>query len=275
MNNKKTFTLLITLGIVGSAILSACQSAANQATPVPQTTETAGTAATASVQAGEGPAKVVSQFLTAIKQESSGQQSLIFLSQAMQADVESRNLLLDVVGIQEVYPSFDVKPAEISPDGQHAMVEAILNFADPIQRNFALIQENGAWRINTIIAYAVPPVNVSQEDVAAAETILSFTQDLQNNDSSSAWNLLTPNAQEPLTEADIEADAKGAKQIAATTIDLIIADQNRLVYAVTYWVAPDPANPSDWVQGSNLRWFEMVPVEGQWLINEIADTPIE
>ncbi|MEJ2709023.1 MAG: hypothetical protein P8074_15530 [Anaerolineales bacterium] len=275
MKNKKTFTLLITLGIVGSAILSACQGAANQTTPVPQTTETVGTAASAGVQAGEDPAQVVSQFLTTLKQETSDQQSLIFLSQAMQADVESRNLLLDVVGIQEVYPSFDVKPAEISPDGQHAMVEAILNFADPIQRNFALIQENGAWRINTIIAYAVPPASVSQEDVAAAETIISFTQDLQNNDSSSAWSLLTPNAQEPLTEADIEADAKGAKQITATTIDLVVADQNRLVYAVTFWVTPDPANPSDWVKGSNLRWFEMAPVDGNWLINEIADTPIE
>jgi hypothetical protein len=273
MKNKKTFTLLITLGIVGSAILSACQSAAKQSTAVPQTTETAGIPA--GVQAGEDPAQVVSQFLTTLKQESSGQQSLIFLSQAMQADVESRNLLLDVVGIQEVYPSFDVAPAETSPDGQHAMVEATLNFADPIQRNFALIKENGAWRINTVIAYAVPPASVSQEDVAAAEAILSFTQDLQNNDSSSAWNLLTPNAQEPLTEADIEADAKGAKQITATTINLVVADQNRLVYAVTFWVTPDPANPSDWVKGSNLRWFEMAPVDGNWLINEIADTPIE
>ncbi len=267
---KNSFTLLVAI-LASVLLLGACQAKPTQGTISPEP----GSQLTPKPLASQNdPTAIVSDFLASLKQDHSGNQSTIYLSQAMKADVANGHLLPTVVGIQDTYRSFGVSEALLDPSGKRAEVKATLNYVSPIRRDFLLVKEDGQWKINTIIAYAVPPMSVPENALPAANVILRYVDDLQAQDAHAAWSLLAPDAQTPFTEADIAQEATDIQQITATSMSLVEVNPARMVFEVTFWVTPSPNTTGDWKAGSNMRWFELKPTSEGWLIDTIANEPI-
>jgi hypothetical protein len=225
--------------------------------------------------APDDPAQVVSDFLAALQQAPSGMSSLPFLSQSLRADVESGQALTTTLGIEGTYQSFGILSTQIETDGRRALVEVGLNYVSPIQRAFALIREDSAWRIDTIIVYAVPPLSVSPALQDADLVILDYVQALQEKQPAIAWELLAPGAQAQTSEAQIGQLAQTLQYVSATSLNLTQAAQDRLVYAVQLWVTPASDQASEWTGGRNLRWFALVRTPEGWRIAQISNSPIE
>jgi hypothetical protein len=216
------------------------------------------------------PNKVVTDFLNSYKSDETGNSSLKFLSSTLQADIQSGDLLPDLIGIQNTYLSFGIGSV-IPVDGTEiVIVKAGLNLVSPIDRYFALIKENGEWKINTFILHSVPAMSPQTEYLAADQVILAYFQAIQNNDSAAGWNLLTPETQKTLTQPDLEKDAAGLQTIQPIKITIDQSQLDRLTYTVNLWIniAKDPV--MGWVEGKNTRSFVMSKIDQIWRIDQIV-----
>jgi hypothetical protein len=274
MRAHKLFNLSLGLMLAGGLFLTACGGTTAQSTapPTPQPT-TAVTPATEPAPLND-PAQLVRDFLASLQDDPSGKSSLPYLSQALQADVQSGHPLATILGIEDMYPSFGVSSVQTNDAGDRATVEVTLNYARPIQRVFVLIQEEDVWRIDTIIAYAVPPTVVSSDFLEADQVITEYVRALQDKQAAEAWGLLTAEAQSQTSEADIAAEAQAVQRVTVTSLTLIETSQNRLLYAATLWATPNPGRSNEWTQGSNSRWFELELTPLGWRIAHISPSPI-
>jgi hypothetical protein len=221
------------------------------------------------------PSQVVEKFLTEVQKDYTGSASSSYLSQVLRADVDSGHLLPTILGIQDAYRSFGVSDPQYSPDQRYAIVQATLNYVSPIERDFQLVRENGVWKINAIVAYAVPPMAIVENELPAIRVIFDYSHALETHDVKAAWNLLSADAQVPLTEADIQVDSDSLQAITPTSLNLVTVSPQSLVFAITFWATPAPGEISDWKAGSNLRWMELTQTDSGWRINEISDVPLE
>jgi hypothetical protein len=73
--------------------------------------------------------------------------------------------------------------------------------------------------------------------------------------------------------ATVAADISGAESITATSLTLIEALQDQLVYEVNLRVTLEPGQSSTWGPGSNLRWFELLREPEDWGIEKFASSP--
>lgn len=220
-------------------------------------------------------ASVVEGFLSTMKADPSGKSSLDYLSRPLQADLQSGDLLPDMLGIQNTYASFGLLPTQPVPGTDQVLVSAGLNFVSPIYRSFALVDENGAWKINTFIVYAIPllpPTDVSQF-LPADQIILEYLQALQNKDATTAWGFLSPNAQASISYADLEQEAQGFQSITPVSLTLTENGQGHLNYTVTLWATSGKNLPGGWQSGKNIRSFTMAQTDQGWQIDQIAQVP--
>jgi hypothetical protein len=218
------------------------------------------------------PDQVVSDFLTALQQDPSGKSSLVYLSQSLGAYVESGHSLTETLVVESMYRSFGIGAIYYDRGGMLATVETALNYASPIERSFVLVNESGAWHINTIIAYAVPPMATSPDFAVADRVILAYVEALQEKDPAAAWALLTLDDESKISEADIAAEVRSIQNIAATSIVLIEDLQEQLVYQANLWVTVEPGASGPWTAGDNVRWFEMVSTPEGWGIARVSST---
>ena len=216
------------------------------------------------------PKNVVTDFLNSYKADETGNSSLKFLSSSLQADIQSGDLLPDLIGIQNTYLSFGITSVNPIVGTDMVIVKAGLNLVSPIDRYFALIKENGEWKINTFILHSVPAMSPQTEYLAADQVILTYVQAIQNKDSAGAWNLLTPQTQKNLTQPDIAKDAAGLQTIQPIKITMDNSQPEKLTYTVTLWIniARDPV--MGWVEGKNTRSFVMSKVDQNWRIEQIV-----
>jgi hypothetical protein len=246
MRAHKLFNVSLGLIFAGGLFITACSGTTAQSTaqPPPQPT-TALTPVTEPAPLND-PAQLVRDFLASLQDDPSGKSSLPYLSQALQADVQSGHPLATILGIEDMYPSFAVSSVQTNDAGDRATVEVTLNYASPIQRVFILIQEEDVWRINTIIAYAVPPAVVSSDFLEADQVVTEYVRALQDRQSAEAWGLLTAEAQAQISEADITALAQAVQRVTVTSLTLIETSQDRLVYVGTLWATPNPGQSNEW-----------------------------
>ena len=219
-------------------------------------------------------APVVEGFLSTMKADPSGKSSLDYLSRPLQADLQSGDLLPDMLGIQNTYASFGLLPTQPVPGTGQVLVSAGLNFVSPIYRSFALVDENGAWKINTFIVYAIPllPPNDASQFLPADQIILEYLQALQNKDAATAWGFLSPNAQASISQANLEQEAQGFQSITPVSLTLTKNGQGHLDYTVTLWATPGKDLPAGWQAGKNIRSFTITQPDQDWQIDQI--TPV-
>jgi hypothetical protein len=70
-------------------------------------------------------AKVVSDFLTALKADPSGQSSMDYLSSTLQADIQKGDLLPNLLGIQNTYSSFGISSSQLIPGTGQVLVAGL------------------------------------------------------------------------------------------------------------------------------------------------------
>ena len=213
-------------------------------------------------------AKVVEDFLTTFKADPTGKSSLHDLSSMLQADIQSGDLLPDLLGIQNNFLSFGISNTqELAGTGQ-VLVDAGLNFVSPIHRAFVLLKESGAWRINTFVVHAVPPMTPEGDFLAADQVILEYVQALHDKNAADAWGLLSTQAQKSIHQSDLEKEAQGLKSISVLAITLNQPGTDQLTYSVKLWVSLTPNPASGWSEGKNIRSFILVK---SW--HRLADRP--
>ena len=96
-------------------------------------------------------AKVVDAFLTNLKTDPSGKSSLQFLSKGLQAEIQNGSSLPVLMGIQNIYASFDVLSSQAGIEPDSMLVNVLLNFDSPIRRSFKVDQRERwylAYRFN-------------------------------------------------------------------------------------------------------------------------------
>ena len=218
--------------------------------------------------------KVVEGFLSTLKADPSGKSSLDYLSQPLQADLQSGDTVPSLLGVQNMYSSFGLLSTKPIPGTDQVLVSAGLNFVSPAYRSFVLVNENNTWKINTFIVYAIhliPPTD-SIQFLPADETILEYVQALQNKDATAAWGFLSPKAQASISQADLEREVKGFQSVVAVNLILIENGKDHLTYNVTLWANPNQTSPVGWQAGKNTRSFEMTQTDQGWQIDQIAQT---
>ncbi len=192
------------------------------------------------------------------------------MSSALQADIQSGGLLPDLLGIQNTYTSFGITNVQPLTGMGQVLVDTTLNFVSPIRRSFVLVMENGAWRINTFIVHALPPMTPDSDFQAADLVILQYVQALRNKTPADAWSLLSANAQSANTQADLEKEAQGFQSISAVTVTLNETGQDQLTYTVRLWVSLSPNPAPGWLGGQNTCSFRLVKTGQNWQIDQIG-----
>jgi hypothetical protein len=214
--------------------------------------------------------KVVSDFLTALQADPSGNSTMDYLSSTLQVDIQKGDLLPNLLGIQNTYSSFGISSSQPVPGTGQILVEAGLNYVSPIKRAFVLINENDTWKINTFIVYAFPSVGAGNDFTSADQVILEYVQALQNKDAVTAWDLLSQNGQSGTSQAALEKEAQGLQFISPVSIILHESGSDRLTYTVNLWVELGQNVLPGWKQGLNSRSFELIQTKDGWRINQIS-----
>lgn len=102
------------------------------------------------------PVQAIQDFLTALQNDPSGQSSVQYLSKRLQDEVRQGKSVPMLLGIQNTYPSFSTKAIEAGSGAGNAAntatVRASLDFVNPEDRVFTLINENNSWQIDKIEA---------------------------------------------------------------------------------------------------------------------------
>jgi hypothetical protein len=220
------------------------------------------------------PEQTVKDFLATRQIEPSGANSLDFLSESLQAFIESGQTLTNMLGLDISYKSFGIAGSQLEDGSQRALVEADLNAVSPVSRAFELVKEGGLWRINTVIVHALPAMSLPDNIINADQTLLAYVWDLQDKRPAAAWALLTPEAKAQTSETALAQSAAASERIAAPSLRLIQASADRLVYAAKLWVQPQAGAAAGWNNGSNARWFVLSSTADGWRIAQISDSPI-
>lgn len=222
-----------------------------------------------------GPVEAVSAFLDSLMQDPSGESSKQYLSQTLREDIDANHPVMDIMGIQNVYPSYSISNWGIEQDRNRAFVQVELNYGSPMLRDFMLTHKDGSWWISTIISYLIPSPDVSPYYQDTNKTILDYVQALNDDQPAAAWDLLQADTQLILTKSELSTQAEAIRTINISSMKLYNDDVDRLLYQVSLWVDPNPGQKSEWREGQNVRWIEVVNTEGGWRIQQISDIALD
>jgi len=123
--------------------------------------------------------------------------------------------------------------------------------------------------------YDIPSPDIYPYYQDANTTILDYIQALHEDNPTSAWDLLQAEHQQAITQTELESQANALLNINVSALDLIKDDGERLVYHASIWVDPNTDQKSEWVDGRNERWFELVNTLDGWRIQQVSMTPID
>ncbi len=279
----RTLKYLILL-MLAAGLLTACR-AATSTTTAPATPTTTGmatetataappTATSTSSTIDQQAADTVTNFLQSLLNDPNGTSSMAYLTEDLQADVESGNVLTTLLGIDNMYRSFGVNTLQVDKDGGQAIVEAGLNYGSPITRDFILTEEGGQWLINTILSYAQQSMSLPDDRIASAQVIIDYYQYLADGQAAAAMDLLTPDMLAQTSESDVTAAANEIQGLTTTSLKLVQASPDAEIYTGTFWVLPDSEDSGDWVTGSNTRWIALEKTSIGWRIAQLSLNPI-
>ena len=138
----------------------------------------------------DAPGTVVEQFLTATLKDPSGAASSGYLTTSLKEVMDHGHPLLELLAMDTMYKSFTILATQVDDESQRATVQVNFSPATPAERDFSLVLENGAWRINTLVSYSVPAPNVFLYYMDANNLILEYFRALSDKDVKVAWSLL-------------------------------------------------------------------------------------
>lgn len=271
MRHKHLFTTLAFILLVAGTI-QACTGISATHTASPTTSLSSGQPTPAN---GDGPVEVVSAFLDSLIQDPSGENSKQYLSQSLREDVAANHPIADILRIKDIYRSYGISDSSIEQDRNRAFVQVGLNYGSPVLRDFVLTHRGGSWLINTIISYSIPSPNVSPYYLDANKTILDYVQALDDNQPAAAWDLLQADTQLILNKSELSTQVSAIRTINIVAMNLYNDDTDRLLYQVLLWVNPKSGQKSEWQDGRNERWIELVNTEGGWRIQQISDIALD
>jgi hypothetical protein len=130
--------------------LATATTAAGGAT-TPAAGETTPGAGTGTPAAATDPKAAVDGFLSSLQTQPDGSASRQYLSSLLQLRLDSGKTIAAIVGIQNMYQSFQTEAPVMNDAGTGATVRATLNYASgPEVRIFSLNNDGGTWVINVI-----------------------------------------------------------------------------------------------------------------------------
>jgi hypothetical protein len=126
--------------------------------------------------AGEGtpapatdPKAAVDGFLTSLQSQPDGSASRQYLSSLLQLRLDSGKTIAAIIGIQNMYQSFQTEAPVVNDAGTGATVRATLNYASgPEVRIFSLNKDGDNWVINVITPEAGGAAGITPAAGAAA-----------------------------------------------------------------------------------------------------------
>ncbi len=99
----------------------------------------------------QAASQTATNFLNALEQDPSGKTSVTYLDTNLQAKVRNGQKVTALLGIQNVYPSFQINSVEPGDEPNTAFVRVTLNFDQPGQRLLTLTKQDDTWKISDIV----------------------------------------------------------------------------------------------------------------------------
>ncbi|MFQ3633149.1 MAG: hypothetical protein SNJ65_16320, partial [Roseiflexus sp.] len=114
---------------------------------------------------------------------------------------------------------------------------------------------------------------VTAHVAAAEQTVRSYFTAFGERRAADAWALLAPPMQANMTFEMFESTTLAVQSLNVTTVDSVIAVDQRLIYGVTVEAAPVPDLPTRWKSGPNQLYVVVVNTPDGWRIAAITDEP--
>jgi len=217
-------------------------------------------------QASTTPSDVVVAFLSAVQQGRNEADYSAYVSQALEQRIAKGALLSTLLGIQNDYLTFSVGNATIDAAGRAALTATLNYGASASQRPMTLVQEGGAWQIDTIVvpeAQPAPSTAPSATPAPAADPSHVVTAFLE------AAKQGTAQEYAPYLAATLEQQAlSGELPLLAllglqSTYDVVSVTDARLDAAGRATVLAD-------LGATRQRTFTLVQENGAWQIERIV-----
>ncbi len=181
-------------------------------------------------------------------------------------------LISALIGCGQAMPlSAPPSPTPVSP--AHATAAVVLT----------AVAEGGEVRIEPEAAGQIPEITTTPEPVAGApvtanitaaeQTVRSYFTAFGERRAADAWALLAPPMQANMTFEMFESTTLAVQSLNVTTIDSVIAVDQRLIYGVTVEATPVPDLPTRWKSGPNQLYVVVVNTPDGWRIAAITDEP--
>lgn len=114
---------------------------------------------------------------------------------------------------------------------------------------------------------------VAANVTAAEQTVRSYFAAFGERRAADAWALLAPAMQANTTFEMFESTTLAVQSLNVTSINSVIAADERLIYGVTVEAAPVPDLPTRWKPGPNQLYVVLVNTPEGWRIAAITDEP--
>lgn len=230
------------------------------------------------------PTKLIQDFFTTYKTDSKA--ALAYLGSDLQSKIQQGQTSLPLLlGVQNVPQSVEISLAE----GKTTTYNVYENFQ--AGRQFIQMDvdndSNGSLKITAIRIPNPPPSpadNGALRDSAAqnAEQVKvvleQYATTISSGQFEQTYHLFSSRYQQEIgSQANFAASLKDSlkqlKLVSADETPVLNAGQSRLIYSVQFQ-AQVGNQPSNWADGNNTRWVELIKEGNAWRINLIATSPI-
>ncbi len=204
----------------------------------------------------QSPAEVVNKFLQSLLADPGGQTSRLYLSRALQAELDAGRSPLQILGLPALYQSFIVAAG---PNvGDSATFYVTFNLGGSQQsRVFILNEEDGVWRLQAIAA--AEGVTLTDPGQVTHDFLISLLKDPSGN--SSLKYLSLRRAAEVQSGVNILALLGVQSLYKSFTYEIIVMNAGgRSTIRVTL----------DYDAGAQVRTFTLIQEGGGWRIDAIA-----
>jgi hypothetical protein len=228
------------------------------------------------------PVKLIQDFFAAFKNDQ--KTALAYLGTDLQEQIKQGKTTLPLLlGVQNVPESVSVTPAA----GKDNVFDVYENFQGGKQYIQMIVTSDsgGKLKITNIIIPNPPPVPSSPTPDAATlvgyqthPIIEQYAQALGDGQFDQVYKLFSSKYQkESGSETEFaKSQQQTLKQLKVVALDEAVSPSlqpGRAVYLALFLAEVGP-QPSNWSDGNNKRWVEMVKEGDAWKINQVATSPI-
>jgi hypothetical protein len=230
------------------------------------------------------PTKLIQDFFATFQTDSNA--ALAYLGTDLRSKIQQGQTSLPLLlGVQNIPQSVEISLAEGKAN--------TYNIYENFQAGRQFIQmdvdndTNGSLKILAIRIPNPPPSPVDTAGVrdSAAQNaeqvkavLEQYSTTISNGQFDQAYQLLSSRYQQEVgSQASFAANQKDTlkqlKLVSANETPVLNAGQSRLIYSAQFQTQVG-SQPSNWADGNNTRWVELIKEGNAWRINLIATSPI-